>query len=180
MDYGQPNQVQQTLIDEVFARSGITIGVNPYLVELLVRELGEWYYATKASYMREQFAIDRFIPETILINTMWNDPELLHIMFHELAHATGLRVGRNMNTDLRAIRNIEETIAETTAWKLTQHYGLETADIRLATRDYLAQFSSDLTAEECPQCELEAEAAKDYILKNWLVTFNPKADICAA
>jgi hypothetical protein len=112
-----------------------------------------------------------------------DSPWFQHVLFHELAHATGNheRLAR-IATDLRMqkhieiqrFRIIEELIAERTAQKAMEYFGIYTDEIAMKSRAYINHYLNELdgrddslTEIEAYRVERDATRALDFILRTW-------------
>lgn len=93
-------------------------------------------------------------------------------LFHELAHSTGLKLGRRVFNQTQQETNIEEVIAELTALNLCRYFNLNTEVVEEACSFYIEMYALNLSEMEFQRAKVEAKKAGEYILKNYIPTFN--------
>jgi antirestriction protein ArdC len=86
--------------------------------------------------------------------------------FHELSHATGMRLNRTMTYGSYE----EEVIAEMSSKLLMQHFKLDTRFTDRLHSRYIESFSINLSSEQIKICKIKAKESFDFIINNWLLT----------
>ena len=160
-------EVFDLVIAEMTEKSGININTN---ATKFIQMCGPNATVAPGCYCIGQWRRGKW-SEEILHFVIKNQPDrILEVLFHEIAHATGLRLGRIMEIDhSESLYAREEVIAETTAQILINHFGLMTDDIQYETNDYIDAYK--YTVDMILATEL-AQKAAEYILENWLPDFN--------
>jgi hypothetical protein len=174
MNYGKPTDIQTAIMTEAQKRSGIFIEAD---LSKLIRYGGFDAIGSKGMYSRPQTSSwGEVIPETILINVPFEHTHATSVLFHEMAHATGApeRLDRKFpNRPSKEFICVEEATAELTAAKLMAHFNLATQDTNSLSSQYVTDFLLHVPDQKAYiVVEAQAEAAKKYILDNWLVDFN--------
>lgn len=114
--------------------------------------------------------------EMIVINHDLTDNYALHVLFHEIAHASGMptRLNRYMMSDGAyqksvPIRAIEECIADTTAIKIMRHFNLSSKKIETIHTDYLRYWHRYLPQDPAvfKFIESKSKQAFEYVLTQW-------------
>lgn len=178
MDYGTPSTIQSMIMAEASSRSGIKIIHNYIKFYLTYMHLGFKTNGIKGSYVREKLFNGDIINEQIFLNVEFSYYHATSVLFHELAHATGIhtRLNRVMPNallgDIGTITSIEEATAEIAAMKLMQHFGLDSQESRNFSTGYIWKHTVNMPPHLLELVEDQAEEAKNYILDNWLSDLN--------
>ncbi len=159
--------LQRVIIEEVTRRSGLQINTDK---SLFANMCGFTAFFAPGCYVVKQPGIERDILHFTPDNHLERADEIL---FHELTHATGVHLGRNMKADYNVKNyNFEEVIAETSALKLLIHFDMATDKIIEDCQKYIARYSTNLTDYEISDAQAKAEEAKNFLLEKWLPDFN--------
>jgi len=163
--------IENEILTEFEKRSGIEVNTNKQrFVELCGFNA---LYAPGCYNIPQQKCneILHFIKETIEVT---DNCAPLEVLFHEMAHATGLRLGRNMRMREKDNYAYEEAIAEGTSMKLHQYFGWLTPESKVNHIKYIRQWLPAMTPEQKTSANSKANEAMKYILENWLVDFTTK------
>lgn len=96
-------------------------------------------------------------------------------LFHELIHATGPRLEREMFQPKNSYKHcMEEVIAEMGAVNLMEHFGLRTKKNYEMSMVYIAEYAILLMDEDIMKCRKASANAVLYVLCNWLPDLNEK------
>lgn len=102
--------------------------------------------------------------EFVFIKDNLEDAFTTHVLLHEIAHATGIRLGRNLYKN----KDKEEVIAELTAIHLLNHFDVATEEDYRFYKRYMLIHEAGLSVEEYKDCQRQVKLAYDYILTHWL------------
>lgn len=113
------------------------------------------------------------IPETLHIMFDIEPDRILEIMFHEMAHATGVRFGRPMHSNSRPNEyNKEEVLAELSSLKLLRHFGFSDDYTERECAGYIRKYSYTMNDSDMEEAQIGSDKAVEYILENWLPSMN--------
>lgn len=96
----------------------------------------------------------------------------IEILFHELVHATGIRLGRPMRAMSQMEYSYEECVAEIGSMNLMKHFGMLNSKRLSDCQQYLDQHDFWFINGEMKGIHQKADAAVEYILENWLPDYN--------
>lgn len=142
-------EFQIAVLKEVNMRSGIEIYTE--------------YYGYLGCY---QIEIPGIQEEKIFFHPRLREDRSNEIMFHELAHATGTRLNRNMNPITG--RDLEEVIAEKAAMMCLYYFGMLDIPTEVQCEEYINSHSFTLSDAQLRHAGIKAEEAANYILNTWL------------
>lgn len=99
----------------------------------------------------------------------------LKVIFHELGHATGIKLHRKMFVRPETIAYArEEVIAEYTAYHCLRYFELDTIEMRNSASKYIEYFAANLSLNDIHECQEKSKEAFKYIISNWLPDFNER------
>jgi antirestriction protein ArdC len=150
------NDLERSILAEFHKRSGIIVNTES-------EEYQGCYWRPKPNRK-----------ETLFFNpSPENFDRKMEILFHELIHATGIRLGRDMGPKgkFSAAYSYEETVAELGAMKLLQYFNLLDEEAEKNCLSYLLNHNYKLTKEERLQANLQSLEAAEYVVKHWLPDF---------
>jgi hypothetical protein len=127
----------------------------------------------------------RLKQDCIVMNTDANDSYWYSVLFHELAHASGVpkylnREGLGGLEKTPSMYCFEELIAETVALKLTERCGFATDKTRETSEGYLKHYREafKVYANGVPldESKLDAEVSRafDFVLNTWVFNYDKK------
>lgn len=141
-------------------------------------------FGSQADFIQGAYVMKHqtFLKKEAVLLTPSNKINKFAILFHELAHATGIegrleriglmRGGFDYNSS-SICKRVEESVAETTSMLLMEHFKLATYQTRAIHNTYLLNYS--VSSDFQDMIRKQSNEAKDYILTHWLhgLQFNP-------
>jgi hypothetical protein len=108
-----------------------------------------------------------FSKNAIFMNLDRNDPYWYNVLFHELAHSTGIKFNRPgvviLENRLLTDRNWEEVLAETVAMRLMEYFGMATEETRAESMKYIESYNyGGMLDFACPCPELNTWIDESY------------------
>lgn len=162
------DEVQKLLVREITEKSGIEIlfGGGSMFMEFGPVALGCGGAYRKGNASRPPLLF--WAPEV-------DYKRATHVLLHELAHATGVHLGRPMTTQrFSTDYEREEVIAESAAQLLMDRFGLSTDYTREQTTNYIALYSKWLIQLDTEYVASQVSKTYEFMLKNWLYDFETK------
>jgi hypothetical protein len=161
----EKRDIINAILTEMTERSKIPINTDPLQYVAMTNSFDVPEYGCYHS--------GHVITEQLHFLMPFSDPRALEIIFHEIAHATGTRLGRNMGFLFPHEYSNEECIAELASFKLLEHFGLADEQQKNWCREYINMHldRNHFTRLEIEEQHFKADEAVAYILKNWLIDF---------
>lgn len=139
------NTLQRKMFQSVSEASGFVLSQDKTEMALALGVLSLSSYRGCFSQARYNPRLEN---DYIFMNTDTGDPYWYNVLFHEMAHATGVpkyldRIGLNGLKKDMFDYCIEEIIAETTASLIMERFGYATEATRQANKAYIRSYEAD-------------------------------------